>query len=69
VNDPEERSSLISQGQNTFAEKEAEFNAIIAEVTDKLQTQGFSTEIVDQYQAEFNKEVELGKSLLKNLIK
>jgi hypothetical protein len=69
VKDPKERSSLISKGQSTFAEKEAEFNAIIAAVTDKLQSQGFSTKIVDQYQAEFNQEVELGKNLLKNLIK
>jgi hypothetical protein len=66
--DAKERATLYQQGQNTFNQKEAQFNAIVNDVTNKLQSKGFSTDIVDQYKAEFNQDVELGKSLLQNVV-
>jgi hypothetical protein len=67
--DAKARASLYQQGQNTFSEKEAQFNGIVNNVSSKLQAKGLSTDIVNQYKAEFNQDVALGKSLLKNLTK
>ncbi|NEW04736.1 hypothetical protein GK047_01710 [Paenibacillus sp. SYP-B3998] len=64
-----ERSKMYEKGQAIFKEKESQFNEIINNVRSKLETKGFSTEIINEYNAEFTKEVELGKSLLSNLVK
>lgn len=64
-----ERARLYQQGENKFNEKSAQFNAIIDNVRSELESKGFSTDIVNEYQDEFNKEVQLGQSLLQNLAK
>lgn len=57
------KSSLLSQGQQQLTSLTASFNSIVADTEKQLTANGYSTEIINQYRATFEAELEAGKKI------
>ncbi|WP_162551125.1 copper amine oxidase N-terminal domain-containing protein [Paenibacillus tepidiphilus] len=61
------KSSLLSQGKQQLASFTASFNSIIADAEAKLTKYGYSTEIISQYRATFEAELQKGMSIAEGM--
>ncbi|MEK3984581.1 copper amine oxidase N-terminal domain-containing protein [Paenibacillus sp. FSL K6-3166] len=61
--DEASKQSIMAKGGQQLASFTSNFNSIIADTEQKLNSNGYSTEIIKQYRSEFEATLELGKKL------
>ncbi|UQZ33129.1 hypothetical protein C2I18_05890 [Paenibacillus sp. PK3_47] len=61
------KSSLLAKGQQQLSSFTASFNNIIADAEKQLTANGYSTEIINQYRATFEAELEAGKKIAESM--
>lgn len=57
------KKSIKAKGVQQLASFTASFNSIVADAEQKLNSNGYSTEIISQYKSEFESQLQLGKDL------
>ncbi|AIQ76191.1 copper amine oxidase N-terminal domain-containing protein [Paenibacillus odorifer] len=61
--DEASKKSIKAKGVQQLASFTASFNSIVADAEQKLNSNGYSTEIISQYKSEFESQLQLGKDL------
>lgn len=61
--DEASKKSIKAKGVQQLAAFTASFNSIVADAEQKLNSNGYSTEIISQYKSEFESQLQLGKDL------
>lgn len=67
ADDDATKKKLLSQGQDQLDKLSAEFDAIVADAEKQLKDGGYSTDIIKEYRAEFEKQIEAGKKLAERM--
>ncbi|WP_018757172.1 copper amine oxidase N-terminal domain-containing protein [Paenibacillus terrigena] len=66
--DAAEKTKIKQEGQQLLDSTTSKFSGIIASTKQQLETNGFSTDVIKEYQAEFDKQVKLGKKILGDMV-
>lgn len=66
--DDASKKSIKARGVQQLASFTASFNSIVAEAEQKLNSYGYSTEIINQYRSEFESQLQLGKDLAGGMV-
>ncbi|MEC0132123.1 MULTISPECIES: copper amine oxidase N-terminal domain-containing protein [Paenibacillus] len=61
--DEASKKSIKAKGVQQLASFTASFNSIVTDAEQKLNSNGYSTEIISQYKSEFESQLQLGKDL------
>ncbi|CAM4467251.1 copper amine oxidase N-terminal domain-containing protein [Paenibacillus typhae] len=61
------KSSLLAQGKQQLASSTSSFNSIVADAEKQLTANGYSTDIINQYRATFEAELQEGMKLAESL--
>ncbi|MBW4084524.1 copper amine oxidase N-terminal domain-containing protein [Paenibacillus sp. S150] len=61
------KASLMAKGKQQLASFTASFNSIIAEAEQKLNANGYSTDIIAQYRAAFEAQLQAGRELAEGM--
>ncbi|AIQ54441.1 copper amine oxidase N-terminal domain-containing protein [Paenibacillus sp. FSL R7-0331] len=61
------KASLLAQGKQQLASSTTTFNSIVADAEKQLTTNGYSTEIINQYKATFEAELQQGMKLAEGM--
>lgn len=61
--DEASKKSIKAKGVQQLASFTASFNSIVADAEQKLNSNGYSTEIINQYRATFETELDSGKKI------
>jgi hypothetical protein len=67
ANDEASKNSIKAKGAQQLASFTSNFNSIIADTEQKLNSNGYSTEIISQYRSEFESELAKGKKLAEGM--
>ncbi|MCE3202849.1 copper amine oxidase N-terminal domain-containing protein [Paenibacillus sonchi] len=65
--DAAKKAGLIAKGKQQLASFTASFNSIIADAEQKLNSNGYSTDIIKQYRATFEAELQKGMALAEGM--
>lgn len=65
----EEKDRLRAEGENVFSDTTAKFNQMVNDTSKQLSANGHSTDVIQEYQAHYDKQVELGKKMLEDMQK
>lgn len=65
--DAETKSSIKAKGLQQLSSFTASFNGIVADAEQKLNKNGYSTAIINQYRSEFEAQLQLGKDLAEGM--
>ena len=66
--DSTEKERLKNEGINEFDSFKNQFESIINETQQQLSSNGYNTNIINSYQKEFDRQVELGKKILDGML-
>jgi hypothetical protein len=67
ANDEASKNSIKAKGAQQLASFTSNFNSIIADTEQKLNSNGYSTAIISQYRSEFESEIAKGKKLAEGM--
>ena len=65
--DEASKTSIKAKGVQQLASFTANFNSIVADAEQKLNSNGYSTAIINQYRSEFEAQLQLGKKLAEGM--
>ncbi|WP_217558204.1 hypothetical protein [Paenibacillus sp. GbtcB18] len=64
-----QKSTLYKEASERFAQCVSDFKDIVGSAQNTLQNEGFSTDIIQEYQREYDIQMETGRMLLDNIVK
>ncbi|MGX4587116.1 hypothetical protein [Paenibacillus chitinolyticus] len=64
-----QKSTLYKEASERFAQCVSDFKDIVSSAQNTLQNEGFSTDIIQEYQREYDIQMETGRMLLDNIVK
>ncbi|MEC0249441.1 hypothetical protein P4H65_27040 [Paenibacillus chitinolyticus] len=64
-----QKSTLYKEASERFAQCVSDFRDIVGSARNTLQDEGFSTDIINQYQREYDLQMETGRMLLDTIVK
>ncbi|OPA80481.1 hypothetical protein BVG16_07065 [Paenibacillus selenitireducens] len=67
TDDAAEKQRIKAQADKVFESTSNQFNSIVSSAKDQLQSNGYSTDVTKEYQAEFDKQVNLGKEIVEGM--
>jgi len=66
--DAAEKTKIKQEGQQLLDSTTSKFNGIVSSTKKQLESNGFSTDVIKEYQAEFDNQVKLGKKILGDMV-
>ncbi|MCY9597463.1 hypothetical protein M5X16_17005, partial [Paenibacillus chitinolyticus] len=64
-----QKSTIYKEASERFAQCVSDFKDIVGSAQNTLQNEGFSTDIIQEYQREYDIQMETGRMLLDNIVK